>query len=156
MSMFVDASFFPAFFSLLSPQNRELARVRALVFVPYVQPSVVFTLPRILSAGVLSRHRLSRRRFRRDIARARYYKTHIKHSVVGILLLNCFCNPLPLLQLVSPHVFCILAASCTTWTSSQTDSLPRMTTRRNWTIARDKVVIFSSFKLLASSAPVRL
>lgn len=87
---------------------------------------------------------------------SRYYKTHIKHSVVGILLLNCFCNPLPLLQLVSPHVFCILAASCTTWTSSQTDSLPRMTTRRNWTIARDKVVIFSSFKLLASSAPARL
>lgn len=37
-------------FSLLSHQNRVLARVpwRALVFVPYVQPSVVFTLPRIL------------------------------------------------------------------------------------------------------------
>lgn len=155
MSMFVDASFFPAFFFLFCHPKIGNSHVCAHLYL-YRTYNLLLFLPCRVFAGVLSRHRLSRRRFRRDIARARYYKTHIKHSVVGILLLNCFCNPLPLLQLVSPHVFCILAASCTTWTSSQTDSLPRMTTRRNWTIARDKVVIFSSFKLLASSAPVRL
>lgn len=124
----------PAFFSSITPKQGTCTCALVRTCICTVRTTFCCFYPPAYSGGVLSRHRLSRRRFRRDIARDTIKLSH-QTLVVGILLLNCFCKPLPLLQLVSPHVFCILAASCTTWTSSQTDSLPRMTTRRNWAIA---------------------